>query len=38
VNIPDWRVARRDVFAYFDNDIGGAAAHDAFRLKARLAA
>ncbi len=33
-----WRAAGRDVFAYFDNDIGCAAPGDALRLKSRLAA
>lgn len=32
-----WSGEGRAVFAYFDNDIGGAAPRDALRLKARLA-
>ena len=31
--IADWRAQGRDVYAYFDNDIGGAAPADAIRLK-----
>lgn len=34
--IAAWRDQGRDVFAYFDNDIGAAAPHDALELKARL--
>ena len=30
--IAGWRAAGRDVYAYFDNDIGGAATEDAARL------
>lgn len=35
-HIEAWRGEGRDVFAYFDNDIGCAAPGDAQRLKARL--
>ncbi len=35
-SIADWRSNGRDVFAYFDNDIGCAAPADAQRLKAML--
>jgi uncharacterized protein YecE (DUF72 family) len=34
--ISGWRAEGRDVYAYFDNDIGTAAPGDAVRLKARL--
>ena len=36
--IAHWRGEGRDVYAYFDNDIGGAAPRDAEALKARLGA
>ena len=36
--IHGWREAGRDVFAYFDNDIGGAAPGDAQRLLEQLEA
>ncbi len=32
-----WSAERKDVFCYFDNDIGAAAPHDALRLKRLLA-
>ncbi|MBW3559144.1 MAG: DUF72 domain-containing protein [Proteobacteria bacterium] len=35
--IANWKSEGRDVFCYFDNDIGGAAPRDALRLKALLA-
>jgi uncharacterized protein YecE (DUF72 family) len=35
-HIGAWRDQGRDVYAYFDNDIGGAAPRDAADLKARL--
>lgn len=35
--IRDWRTQGKDVFCYFDNDIGAAAPHDALRLKRLLA-
>ena len=34
--ISEWRAAGRDVYAYFDNDIGCAAPHDAMALKRNL--
>src|SRR5207253_10122709 len=37
-HISDWRGEGRDVFAYFDNDIGCAAPSDAQRLRSRLTA
>ena len=32
-DIRGWRFEEKDVYAYFDNDIGGAAPRDAQRLK-----